>query len=120
MWMSLSIIVAFGAGAMWYSLAFFKMWARVFNVHKSAQEPLPLMRSLVLQFVSGILLSLLYFILAGMSVKLACLAVAAFASLQICNLAFKYGDTKTLLQAVAIEAGYTVVAGAVYISFALI
>ncbi len=118
--MTASILVAFGAGAVWYSLLFFKMWKRVFSVHESAQAALPLMRSLLLQFVSGIFLSLLYFILVGLSVGLAWLAVGAFASLQICNLAFKYGDAKLLGQSILIEAGYTVVGGTIYILFALI
>lgn len=119
-WMVVSILAAFGVGAVWYSLIFFKMWKRVFNVPKAAQDAVPLMRSLAIQFVSGIFLSLLYFMLVAISVKLAWLAVAAFASLQICNLAFKYGDAKMLFQSILIEAGYTVVGGTIYILFALI
>lgn len=116
----LSIIVAFGVGAVWYSLIFFKMWKRVFKVDASAQNAGPLVRSLIIQFISGIFLGLSYFILMGLSTGLTLTVMAGFCTLQICNLSFKYGSIKDFMRSVLIEVGYTIVGGSVYIVLSLV
>ncbi len=118
-WYIVAVIVVYGLGAIWHSFLFAKTWMRVFKVempdtvNKSAA-----VFTMVMQLVATALFGLALFVLVKLSLAAAILALVAFCGWQKGTLKFRYTKWKEYFQAALVEAGYTFLAGAVFILFA--
>ncbi len=114
-----SVLAAFLVGALWYSLVFFKVWNRVFRLESNAMNhPMSMVRSFVIQCITGTMFGFVIFVLSGFAAWLGWLGVLTIAGWQMCALTFKYSSWKNFLLAVMVESGYTIVAGAIYMIMA--
>ncbi len=121
LWYIISVIVAFAVGALWYSVLFSKAWMRVFKVEipekiQSSNTCITMLTQLMATALSG----LTFFVLTTISLWLAILVLVAFCGWQKGNLKFRYTKWDEYFTAALIEAGYTFVAGVIFILFALI
>jgi hypothetical protein len=120
-WFIIAVVVAFAVGGVWHSALFAKQWARVFKMVCPEKITTALMvRTFLLQFVASVVFGLALFAVARMSAGIAFAVLAGFCAWQIGNLNFKIAGTKDFFTAILIDAGYTFVAGAIFILFATI
>lgn len=120
-WYIVAVVVVFGVGAVWYSLLFSKAWMRVFKVEMPADvKPGDAAFTMIMQLLASALFGLAFFVLTPISVWLSLLLLIAFCGWQKAGLKFRYTKWNDYFMAALIEAGYTFVAGIIFILFALI
>jgi len=121
MWFVLAAVSVFALGAVWYSVLFPKMWARVFKIDTSVKPTTGLLiRTMTMQIIVILLFGLALFVIAKVSVCIALLALTAFAGWEKGELNFQFSDFKEYWRAAIIRAGYTFLAGLIFILFAMI
>ena len=118
-WFAAAVIVAFGIGALWYSVLFAKAWVRVFRVEMEKPTTGSLLCTMFLQLVATAVFGLVFFVLTNLSICIAVLALIGFCAWEKGNLKFEFADMRDFIQAVCIRVGYTFVAGIIFILFAL-
>jgi hypothetical protein len=79
-----------------------------------------MLRTMSLQLAATLLLGLVFFVLTKLSVWMALLALVGFCGWEKGKLNFEFPRMKDFVMATVIQAGYTFVAGLVFILFALI
>ncbi|MDR3094838.1 MAG: hypothetical protein LBU62_09405 [Bacteroidales bacterium] len=119
-WYSLSVIIVFGIGALWYSVFFPKMWARVFKIQMGQVTVAGFARTMGIQLASTAVFGIILFVLTLLDKDLATLVLIGLAAWQAGTLNFKFSRMKDLGQAIVIEVGYLLVAGHVFILFGLL
>ncbi len=120
LWYVIAVVVAFVVGALWYSSLFAKAWVRVFKVEMPEKmQSGNMIFTMLMQLLVTALLGLVFFMMTGISVWLAVLVLIAFCGWQKANLKFRYVKWNEYFMAALIEAGYTFVAGLIFILFAL-
>jgi hypothetical protein len=120
-WFAVAVIVTFGVGAVWHSLLFAKAWIRVFKVEMPEKVTTSsFIRTMSVQFIGNILYGFVFFILTGISVWLAIIALIGFCGWEKGFLNFQFAKIKDFMMASLIRVGYTFVAGLIFILFALI
>ena len=121
-WFAAAVIVTFAIGALWYSVLFAKTWIRVFKVEMPKKVSTgSMIRTFALQFVVNIAFGLWFFILVQhCTVWFAVITLIVFCGWQKAMLNFQFPKFKDFMMAATIQAGYTFVAGIVFILFALI
>lgn len=122
LWYAVAVVTAFAVGGLWYSALFSKMWIRVFKVDMPGKVTVWMMlRSMLIQFLATAILGLLFFMLTGLSVWLSVIALVVFCGWQKAGLGFQFpASWKNFVQAALIQAGYTFIAGLIFILFALV
>jgi len=122
LWYAVAVIVTFAIGGLWYSALFPKTWVRIFKVEMPEKvSTASIIRTMSLQFVVSALFGLWFFVLVQFgSAWFAFITLCVFCGWQKGVLNFRYPKLKDFMLAVLIEAGYTFVAGIVFILFALI
>ena len=120
LWLGAATIVAFGIGAVWFSAFFAKAWVRVFKVEMGEVNAASFVRTMGLQFVATFFLGLVLFVLTNISVWVALMTLIGIVGWEKAMLNFQFSTFKDFIMAVVIRAGYTFVAGIVFILFALI
>jgi hypothetical protein len=93
---------------------------RVFKVEPGEVTIGSFLRTMLLQFAATLLLGLVFFVLTKISVWIALLALVGFCGWEKGKLNFQFSRMKDFVMAATIQAGYTFVAGLVFILFALI
>ncbi|MDR0815658.1 MAG: hypothetical protein LBN37_07910 [Bacteroidales bacterium] len=119
-WYSLSVIIVFGIGALWYSVLFPKMWVRVFRIQMGTVTTGSFIRTMGIQLASTAVFGIIVFILALLDKDLALLVIIGLAAWLVGTLNFKFPRMKDFLQAILIEVGYLLIAGHVFILFGLL
>jgi len=121
MWFAVAVVSVFALGAIWYSLLFTKMWISVFKIDMPEKPTTGLLlRTFVMQLIVCLLFGLALFVIAKISVCIALLALVAFAGWEKGELNFQFSDFKKYWRAAIIRAGYTFLAGIIFILFAMI
>jgi hypothetical protein len=120
LWFAIAAIIAYGIGAIWYSLLFSKAWVRVFKVEMGQVTTGSFIRTMGGQLLGTALLGFVFFVLAKISVAIAILALIGFCGWEKSTLNFQFAKLKDFMMATLIHVGYTFVAGIVFILFALI
>ena len=119
-WFAVAVIVAFGVGAVWYSVLFSKAWVRVFKVEMGEVTTGSFLRTMSLQLAVNLLFGLVFFVLTHLSVWIALLSLVGFCGWEKGSLSFEFAKIKDFILAVTIRVGYTFIAGLIFILFALI
>ncbi len=120
-WFIVAVVAVYALGAVWFSLIFPKMWAKIFKVEiPSKPGKGNMILTMLMQLVATGLYGLLLFVLAGMSVWVAVAAVVVFCAWQKATLKFRHFSWGEFSWAALIEAGYTFLSGVVFILFASI
>jgi len=121
MWFAIAAILVFAIGAVWFSVLFPKMWARVFKIDTSVEPTTGLyIRTMVMQLIVILLFGFSLFIVAKLSICIALLVLIGFAGWEKGELNFQFSDFKEYWRAAIIRAGYTFLAGLIFILFAMI
>ncbi len=121
LWYGVAVIVAFAAGAVWHTFLFAKTWMRVFKVDiPEKPDTANMVITMLMQVLCTALLGLVFFVLTALSLWVALLALVGFCGWQKGTLKFRYAHWKSFMEAACVEAGYTFVAGMIFILFALI
>lgn len=121
LWYAVSVIVAYAAGALWFSFLFAKTWMRVFKVEMPEKgASTGAVPTMLIQLVVTALFGIIFFVMVPVSLWLAVLVLFAFCGWQKGGLKFRYVKWNEYFSAALVEAGYTFVAGAIFILFALI
>lgn len=121
LWYVLSILAVYVVGALWYSVLFRKMWLEVFKV-KIPTKPSGgnMFVTFFGQLVATALMGLVIFIITPVSVWLAVIMVFAVCGWQKGSLKYQFAEWREYFRAAWVTAGYTFVAGVIFILFALI
>jgi hypothetical protein len=120
-WFVVAVTVTFGVGAVWHSALFANAWIRVFKVEMPEKVTTSsFIRTMSVQFMGSILYGFVFFVLTELSVWVAVLALTGFFGWETGNLNFQFAKIKDFMMATLIRAGYTLVAGLIFILFALI
>lgn len=121
LWYAIAVVVVYAAGALWHSILFGKAWIRVFKVEMPEKgQPTGAVFTMSMQLLVTALLGLLFFVLVPISVWLAVFVLITFCGWQKGTLKFRYVKWNEYFTAAIIEAGYTFIAGLIFILFALI
>jgi hypothetical protein len=120
-WFAVAFIIVLAAGIAWYSVLFPKIWARVFNVNTTKKPTTKmLLRTMVMQLVVNLLFGLALFVITNLSVWVALLALVGFSGWEKGELNFQFPRWKDYWRAAVIRAGYTFIAGVIFMLFAMI
>ncbi len=120
-WFVVATLVAYGAGAIWYSFLFSKTWMRVFKVEMPEKPNTSnTVITMLMQLLVTALLGLVFFVLTKISPWLSWFVLIAFCGWQKGILKFQFADWKIYFQAAIVEVGYTFLVGVIFILFALI
>lgn len=121
LWYLVSVVVAFTIGALWYTVLFVDEWIQVFKVDMPEEyRPAITYPTVLIQLLVTALFGLVFFMLTITSVWLALLVLASICGWQMGMLKYRYVQWKEYFIAALIEAGYTFIAGIVFILFALV
>lgn len=120
LWYAISVVIVFALGAIWFSLLFQKTWIKVFKVDMSGNKSDGAVVTLLMQLIATALFGLVFFVLVKFSFWVALLALIGFCGWQKGTLKFRYMRWKEYFQAAFVEAGYTFLAGIVFILMGLI
>ncbi len=121
LWYFVSVIVAYGAGAIWFSFLFQKAWIRVFKIDMPEKnEPTGAVLTMSIQLLVTALLGLMFFVLVPVSKSIAVFALIAFCGWQKGTLKFRYTKWREFFTAAIVEVGYTFLVGVIFILFALL
>lgn len=120
-WYTVSVIVVYALGAMWYSRMFAKEWMKVFNVEMPNKfNNSNMIITILSQFVATALFGLAMFMITFISPWLALLTLIAFCGWQKASLKFRLIKWKEYFTAAMIEAGYLFISGMIFIFLALV
>ncbi len=121
LWYFISVIVVVTMGTLWYTVLFISQWIQVFKVDMPDENrPMSAYPTILLQLLSVTLFGLAFFILTKIFLWLALLILVAICGWQKGLLKFRYVQWKEYFTAAWIEAGYTFIAGLIFIFFALV
>ena len=120
LWLVAATAVSFGIGAVWYSVLFAKAWVKIFKVEMGEVNTASFVRTMGLQFVATFFLGLVFFVLTNISVWVALMTLIGIIGWEKAMLNFQFSNLKDCFMAIVIRAGYTFVAGIVFILFALL
>lgn len=120
-WFVVAVVLAFAIGAVWYSVLFSKAWIRVFKVEMPEKiTTSSFVRTMSIQFLANVLFGLVFFVLVKLSVWVAVLSLVGFCGWEKGSLNFQFANMKDFMMAALIRAGYTFVAGMVFILFGML
>ena len=120
LWLAAATAVSFSIGAVWYSVLFSKAWIKIFKVEMGEVNTASIVRTMGLQFAANLFLGLVFFVLTNISVWVAIITLMGIIGWEKAILNFQFSKFKDCLMAIVIRAGYTLLAGIVYILFALL
>ena len=119
-WYAAATILSFVVGGVWYSTLFSKAWIRVFKIEMGEVTVGSMVRAFSLQIAATLFLGLVFFVLTNISAGLAFFTLIGIVGWEKATLNFQFSNIKDFLMAVVIRAGYTFVAGIIFILFALL
>ena len=119
-WYAVATILSFLVGGVWYSALFSKAWIRIFKVEMGEVTAASMVRTFSLQIAATLFLGLVFFVLTNISAGLAVFTLIGIVGWEKAMLNFQFSNIKDFLMAVVIRAGYTLVAGIIFILFALL
>lgn len=130
LWYALSVVVAFGTGALWYTVIFGKQWIKAVNyeckcgANLSKGEECKCKSSfpweMIFQLVSTALIGFMYFLLTPLSLVMSVIVCFAFAGWTKSMLKFQISSWKRYITLASIDVGYFVVVSAIFIYFSTI
>ncbi len=121
LWYVVAVVVAFAAGALWYSKLFRKTWMEVNQIDPQQQvSKANMISTLLLQFLSTAVLGLMFFILVQQSLCLAIIVTIGIAAWLKSTLKFRMADIKRFWKAAWIDVGYFCVVAVIFMLFASI
>ncbi|MDP3397885.1 MAG: DUF1761 domain-containing protein [Bacteroidales bacterium] len=130
MWYGISVLLAFGAGALWYTVLFGKQWIKVVNYECACGANLSKGEEckcksrfpweMIFQFVSTVIIGIMYFLLTSVSVALAIIVCLAFAGWTKSMLKFQIADWNRYITHALIDVGYFTLVSAIFIVFSLL
>lgn len=127
LWYIISVFVAFGAGAIWYTILFGKSWVKVVkyeclcgaDISKgekcTCKNRFPW--EMIFQLIGTALIGLMYFILTPISVWLSVIVCIAFAGWTKSMLKFQIAEWKRYITLASIDVGYFIVVSAIFVLF---
>lgn len=120
LWYVVAVIAVFALGGIWFSFLFQKAWIKVFKIEMPEGKPKGVVFTMLMQFVVTALFGLVFFVLVKLSFWVALLALIGFCGWQKGSLKFRYTKWSEYFQAAIIEAGYTFLAGMIFILLGLL
>ena len=127
LWYVISVVVAFGMGALWYTVLFGKQWVKAVNYvclcganisdgeECTCKGRFPW--EMLFQFVGTALIGLMYFILTPVSFWLSIIVCVAFAGWTKSMLKFQIAGWSRYITLAMIDVGYFVVVSVIFILF---
>lgn len=119
-WFAAAVVVCFALGALWYSVLFQRTWVRVFRVEMGEVTPGGMVRTFATQIAASVVYGFAIFVLTGISAWVSLLAIVGFCAWEKGNLGFEFSRWNDFFMACLIRAGYTFLAGVIFLLFALI
>ena len=132
LWYTISVVIAFGLGFVWYSLLFTKKWVEAVKFQCPCGADLAkgekcnckpsaaIWLTFVFQIIATAFIGLMYFVLTSISIWLSIIVVIAICAWMKSTLKFQIMDTKRWMTLCLIDVGYFFAASVIYILFALI
>ncbi len=120
LWYIIAVIAVFVLGGIWFSFLFKNMWIKVFKIEMPEGKPQGVVFTMIMQLIVTALFGLVFFILVKLSFWVALLALIGFCGWQKGSLKFRYTKWSEYIQAAIVEAGYTFLAGIVFILLGLL
>ena len=130
LWYCFSVVLAFGMGALWYTVIFGKQWIKAVNyvcvcgANLSNGEKCTCKArfpwEMIFQFISTALMGMMYFLLTPQSLVLAVIVAFAFAGWTKSMLKFQIAGWKRFITLASIDVGYFVVVSIIFIVFSLL
>ncbi len=126
LWYVISVLVAYAAGALWYTVLFGKQWIKA--VHFECQCGAKLYKGetctcsphfpveMVFQFISTGIVGLMYFVLTPVSIWMAILVGLSFSAWTKSMYKFEIASWERFTILAAINVGYFVVVSAIFIA----
>lgn len=127
LWYVISVVVAFGMGALWYTVLFGKKWIKAVNYvclcganiydgeECTCKGRFPW--EMLFQFMGTALIGLMYFLLTPVSLWLSIIACVAFAGWTKSMLKFQIAGWSRYITLAMIDVGYFVVVSVIFILF---
>ncbi len=130
LWYTVAVIIAFGTGALWYTVIFGKQWIKAVNYECRCGANLSKGEEckcesrfpweMIFQFISTAVIGLMYFFLTQISLCMSIFVCIAFAAWTKSMLKFQIADWKRYITLALVDVGYFVVVSAIFILFALL
>lgn len=119
-WYIIAVIAVFVLGGIWFSFLFKSMWIKVFRIEMPEGKAQGVVFTMIMQLIVTALFGLVFFILVKLSFWVALLALIGFCGWQKGSLKFRYTKWSEYIQAAIVEAGYTFLAGMIFILLGLL
>lgn len=130
LWYCISVVLAFGMGALWYTVLFGKQWIKAVNyvcacgANLSNEEKCSCKArfpwEMIFQLISTAIVGMMFFLLTPLSLVMAVIVVFAFAGWTKSMLKFQIADWKRFITLASIDVGYFVVVSIIFIGFSML
>lgn len=130
LWYCISVVLAFGMGALWYTVLFGKQWIKAVNyvcvcgANLSNEEKCSCKArfpwEMIFQLISTAIVGMMFFLLTPLSLVMAVIVVFAFAGWTKSMLKFQIADWKRFITLASIDVGYFVVVSIIFIVFSML
>ena len=121
LWFAISVIVAYAAGAVWFTFIFKNAWIRVFKIEMPEKvKPVGAILTMTIQLFVTALFGLMFFVLVPISKMISVFVLVSFCGWQKGTLKFRYSNWKEFFTAAIVEVGYTFIVGVIFFLFALL
>ena len=130
LWFAVSVLAAFGTGAVWYTILFGKQWLKAVNYECNCGANISKGEKctcksrfpweMIFQFIGTALVGFMYFILTPISIWLSIIVCVAFAGWTKAMLKFQIANWNRYITLGLIDVGYFIVVSAIFILFSIL
>lgn len=127
LWYSIAVVLAFGLGALWYTVLFGKQWIKAVNYECNCGANLSKGEKctckskfpweMIFQFIGTALIGLMYFIVTPISWVLSAIICFAFAGWTKSMLKFQIANWNRYITLGLIDVGYFIIVSVLFIIF---